>query len=174
MVVGLVARSCPIVTPCTVGFSWQGYWSQFLFPFPGHLPDPGIESRSPALQADSLSTELKKAESLRIGAFELYCWRRLLRVPLRARRWNQSVLKEINTECSLEGLMLNLKLQYFDHLMQRAYSLEKTLMLEKIEDRRRREHRGWDGWMASLTQWTWVWANLGDSEGQGSLMYCHP
>ena len=71
MVVGLVARSCPIVTPWTVGFSWQGYWSQFLFPFPGHLPDPGIESRSPALQADSLSTELKKAESLRIGAFEL-------------------------------------------------------------------------------------------------------
>ena len=117
---------------------------------------------------------VKKAESLRIGAFELYCWRRLLRVPLRARRWNQSVLKEINTECSLEGLMLNLKLQYFDHLLQRAYSLEKTLMLEKIEDRRRREHRGWDGWMASLTQWTWVWANLGDSEGQGSLMYCHP
>ena len=70
-------------------------------------------------------------------------------------------------EYSLEGLMLNLKLQYFDHLMQRAYSLEKTLMLEKIEDRRRREHRGWDGWMASLTQWTRVWGSSGRWWGTG-------
>ena len=142
MMGGLVAKSCPIVTPWTAGFSWQGYWSQLPFPSPGDLSDPGIEPRSPALQADSLLTELKKAKCLRIGAFELWCWRRLLRVPLTARRSNQSVLKEINPEYSLEGLMLNLKLQYFGYLMQRAYSLEKTQKLGKIEDRRRRGHRG--------------------------------
>ena len=83
----------------------------------------------------------------------------LLRVPWTARRSNQSILKEINSEYSLEGLML--KLQYFGHLMKRADSLEKTLMLGKIKGRRRRGNRGWDGWMASLTQWTRVWANSG-------------
>ena len=75
-----------------------------------------------------------------------------------ARRSNQSILKEISPECSLKGLMLKLKLQYFGHLMQRADSLEKTLVLGMIEGRRR---RGWDGWMASLTQWTWTWASSG-------------
>ena len=86
-------------------------------------------------------------------------WRRLLRVPRTAGRSNQSIVKEISPEYSLEGLMLKLKPQYFGHLMQRANSLEKTLMLGKIEGRRRRGDRGWDGWMASLTQWTWVWAS---------------
>ena len=81
---------------------------------------------------------IKKAECRRMGAFELWCWRRLLRVPWTARRSNQSILKEINPGCSLEGLMLKLKLQYFGHLMQRADSLEKSLMLGKIEGRRRR------------------------------------
>ena len=85
------------------------------------------------------SRTIKKVESQRIDAFELWCWRRLLRVPWIARRSNQSILKEINPEYSLEGLMLKLKLQYFGHLMQRANSLEKTLMLGKIEGRR----RGW-------------------------------
>ena len=80
----------------------------------------------------------KKAEHWRIDAFELWCWRRLLRVPWTAKRSNQSILKEISPECSLEGLMLKLKLQYFGHLMQRTDSLEKTLMLGKIESRRRR------------------------------------
>ena len=80
----------------------------------------------------------KKSEHRRIDAFELWCWRRLLIVPWTARRSNQSILKEINPGCSLEGPMLKLKLQYFDHLMQRADSLEKTLMLGKIEGRRRR------------------------------------
>ena len=84
------------------------------------------------------SWSIKKAEHQRIGAFELWCWRRLLRVPWTARRCNQSILKEISPECSSEGLMLKLKLQYFGHLMQRADSLEKTLMLGKIEGRRRR------------------------------------
>ena len=85
-----------------------------------------------------LSYLVKKAERQRIDAFELWCWRRLLRVPWTARRSSQSILKEISPGCSLEGLMLKLKLQYFDYLMQRVDSFEKTLMLEGIEGRRRR------------------------------------
>ena len=81
---------------------------------------------------------MKKAEHQRIDAFDLWCWRRLLRVPWTARKSNQSILKEISPGCSLEGLMLRLKLQYFSHLMRRADSFEKTLMLGKIEGRRRR------------------------------------
>ena len=81
---------------------------------------------------------VKKAECRRIDAFELWCWRRLLRVPWTARRSNQSILKEISPGCSMEGLMLKLKLQYFGHLRQRTDSLEKTLMLEKTEGRKRR------------------------------------
>ena len=87
------------------------------------------------------SWTIKKAERQRIDAFELWCWRRLLRVPWTARRSSQSLLKEISPGCSLEGLMLKLKLQYFGHLMQRADSFEKTLMLGKIEGRRRRERQ---------------------------------
>ena len=84
------------------------------------------------------SWTIKKAECQRIDAFELWCWRRLLRVPWTTRRSNQSILKETSPGCSLEGLMLKLKLQYFGHLMRRADSLEKTLILGKIEGRRRR------------------------------------
>ena len=84
---------------------------------------------------------MKKAEHRRIDAFELWCWRRLLKVLWTARRSNQSILKEISPECSLEGLMLKLKFQYFSHLMQRADSFEKTLMLGKIEGRRRRRQQ---------------------------------
>ena len=84
------------------------------------------------------SWTIKKAEHQRTDAFELWCWRKLLRVPWTARRSNQSILEEISHECSLEGLMLKLKLQYFGHLMQRADSFEKTLMLGKIEGRQRR------------------------------------
>ena len=87
------------------------------------------------------SWTIKKAEHGRIDAFELWCWRRLLRIPWTARRSNQSILKEINPGCSLEGLMLKLKLQYFDHLVRRADSFEKTLMLGKIEGRRRGRQR---------------------------------
>ena len=99
------------------------------------------------------SWTIKRAERRRIDAFELWCWRRLLRVPWTARRSNQSILKEIGPGCSLEGLMLKLKLQYFGHLMRRVDSFEKTLMLGKIEGRRR---RGWqrmrwlDGIMDSM------------------------
>ena len=96
------------------------------------------------------SWTVKKAERQRIYAFELWCWRRLLRVPWTVRRSNQSILKEISPEYSLEGLMLKLKLQYFSHLMRRTDSLEKTLMLGKIEGRRR---RGWHRmrWLDSIT-----------------------
>ena len=96
------------------------------------------------------SWTVKKAEHGRIDAFELWCWRRLLRVPWTARRSNQSILKEISPRCSLEGLMLKLKLQYFGHLMRRVDSLEKTLMLGKIEGRRT---RGWQRmrWLDSIT-----------------------
>ena len=110
------------------------------------------------------SWTVKKAEHQRIDAFELWCWRRLLRVPWTARRSNQSILKEISPECSLEGMMLKLKLQYFGHLMRRVDSLEKTLMLGGTGGRRRRgrQRMRWlDGWMASPTRWTWVWVNSG-------------
>ena len=88
------------------------------------------------------SWTIKKAEHQRIDAFELWCWRRLLRVPWSARRSNQSILKDISPGCSLEGLMLKLKLQYFGHLMRRADLFEKTLMLGKIEGRREGDNRG--------------------------------
>ena len=99
------------------------------------------------------SWTVKKAEYWRTDALELWCWRRLLRVPWTARR---SILKEISPGCSLEGLMLKLKLQCFGHLMGRVDSLEKSLMLGGEGD-----DRGWDGWMALPTQWTWVWVNSG-------------
>ena len=92
----------------------------------------------PVVMYGSENWTIKKAEHQRIDAFDLWCWRRLLRVPWTERRSNQSILKEISPEYSLEGLMLKLKLQYFGHLMQRTDSLEKTLMLEMIEGRRRR------------------------------------
>jgi len=107
------------------------------------------------------SWTIKKTEWWRIDAFELWCWRRLLRVPWTARRSNQSTLKEINTEYSLEGLLLKLKLQYFGHLMWRADSLEKTLMLGRLRAGGEGDDRGWDVRMASLTHWTWIWANSG-------------
>ena len=96
----------------------------------------------------------KKAEHWRIDAFELWCWRRFLRVPWTARRSNQSILKEIGPGCSLDGLMLKLKLQYFGHLMRRVDSLGKTLMWEGLRAGGKGDNRGWDGWMASLTQQT--------------------
>ena len=101
---------------------------------------------------DCVSWTIKKAECQRIDAFGLWCWRRLLRIPWTARRSNQSILKEISPEYSLEGLMLKLRLQYFGHLMQRADSFEKTLVLEKIEVRRRGRWRM--RWLDAITNST--------------------
>ena len=106
------------------------------------------------------SCTIKTAEYWRIDAFELWCWRRFLRVTWTGRRSNQLTQKEINPEYSLEGLMLKLKLQYFGYLMQRTDSLAKTLVLGKSEGRRKGDDRE-NGWMASLTPWTWVWASSG-------------
>ena len=109
-----------------------------------HFADKGLYSKAMVFPVDMYTCEswaIKMAEHWRIDAFKLWCWRRLLRVPWTARRSNQSILREINPEYSLEGLMLKLKLQYFGHLMQRTDSLEKTLILEKIEGRRRERQR---------------------------------
>ena len=97
----------------------------------------------------------------RIDVFKLLCWRRLLRVPWTTRRSNQSVLKEINLEYSLKELMLKLKPQYFGHLMRSANSSERPWWWERLRARGKGGDRGWDGWKASQTQWTWVWANSG-------------
>ena len=107
------------------------------------------------------SWTVKKAECWRMDAFELWCWRRLLRVPWTERRSYQSILKEISPEYSLEGLMMKLKLQYFGHLMQRVDLLEKTLMLGGIGGSRRRVWQGWDGWVASPSRWAWVCVDSG-------------
>ena len=107
------------------------------------------------------SWTVKKAEHQRIDAFELWCWRRLLRVPWTARRSNQSILKEISPGISLEGMMIKLKLQYFGHLMWRVDSLEKLWCWEGLRAGGKGDDRGWDGWMASPTRWTWVWVNSG-------------
>ena len=101
---------------------------------------------------------IKKAEHQRIGAFEPRYWRRLLRVLWTARRSNQSILKEISPEYSLEGLMLKLKLQYFGHLMQKT-DLKRPWCWERLKVGGEGDNRGWDGWMTSLTQRTWVWVN---------------
>ena len=106
------------------------------------------------------SWTIKKAEHWGIDAFEVWCWRRPLRVPWTAKRSNQSILEEISPGYSLEGLLLKLKFQYFGHLIQRADSLEKTLMLEKLKAGGEGGDGGWDGWMASLTQSIWrIWAS---------------
>ena len=122
----------------------------------------------------SESRTIRKTGHWRIDAFELWCWKRLLRVPWTARRSNQPILKEISPEYSLEGLMLKLKLQYFGHPMWRTDSFEKTLMLGKTEGRRRREWQRMRWLKASRTWWTWVWSSSGSWCGQGSLACCSP
>ena len=125
------------------------------------------------------SWTIKKAEHQRIDAFKLWCWRRLFRVPWTARRSNQSIWNEVSPEYSLEGLMLKLKLQYFGYLMWRTDSLEKTLMLGKIEGRRKRGRQRMR-WLDGITDSMDIslslskMASFSDSEGQGSLAYCSP
>ena len=105
------------------------------------------------------SWAVKKAEPQRIDAFELWCWRRLLRVPWTARRSNQSILKEIGPGFSLEEVMLKLKLQYFGHLMRRADSLKRPWFWERLRAGGEGDDSGRDGWKASPTQWTWIWVD---------------
>ena len=113
----------------------------------------------PVVRYGCESWTIKKAERQRIDAFELWCWRRLLRVPWTARRSNQSILQEISARCSLEGLMLKLKLQYFGHLMRRAGYLKRPWCWQRLKAGGEGDDRGWDGQMASLIQWRWVWVN---------------
>ena len=120
------------------------------------------------------SWTIKKAEHRRIDAFELWCRRRLLRVPWTTKRSNQSILKEINPEYSLEGLMLKLKLQYFGHLMWRTDCYKRSWCWERLRAGVEGDDRGWNGWMESLTRWTWVWATSGVGDGHGSLACCSP
>ena len=103
------------------------------------------------------SWTIKKVEHWRIDAFELWCWRRLSRVPWTARRSNQSILKEVSPECSLEGLMLKLKLQYFTAWCEELTHWKRPW--ERLRAGGEGDDKGWDGWMASLTRWTWVWAS---------------
>ena len=133
----------------------------------------GDSSHWRILTKPSKSWTLRKAEHQRIDAFKLWCWRKVLS-PLDCKKIKPIIPKEINPEYSLEGLLMKLKLQSFVHLMRRADSLDKTPMLGKIEGRRRRGHRGWDGWMASPTQWTWVWANSGSWWWTGKPGCCSP
>ena len=127
----------------------------------------------PIVMCGCESWTIKKAECQRIDAFERWCWRRLLRVPWTARRSNQSILKEISPGCSLDRLMLKLKLLYFGHLMQTADSLEKTLMLGKIEGRRRRGRQRMR-WLDGITDLMnmGIWWTLGVDDGQGGLACC--
>ena len=122
------------------------------------------------------SWTIKKAECERIDAFQLWCWRRLSRVPWTARRSNQSILKEINPKYPLEGRMLNLKLQYFGHWCEELIHLKRPWCWERLRAGGEGGNRGWDAWMASSTQWTshQFEQTPGDSEGQGSLAYCSP
>ena len=144
-----------------------------------HLADKGPSSQSYGflvVMDGGKIWAIKKAESCRIDAFGLQCWRRLLRVPWTARRSNQSILKEINPEYSLEGLMLKLKIQYFGHLMWRANSLEKTLMMGKIEggvEEKGMTENDMVGWHHWLSGHEFEQAS-GVGDGQGSLVCCSP
>ena len=143
---------------CNCAVVWAFFGIAFLRDWNENWPFPVLWPLLSSKLDWLYSLQPKKAEHQRIDASEVWWWRRLLRVPWTARRSNQSILKEISPEYSLEGLMLKLKLQCFGHLRQRTDSLKKTLMLGKTEGGEG-DDRGWDGWMASPTQWTWVWVS---------------
>ena len=160
---------------------WRRKWQPTLVFLPGESQGQGIlvschlwgrtESDTneaavkamvfPVVMYGSESWTIKKAECRRIDAFELWCWRRLLRDPWTARRSNQSILKEISLGCSLEALMLKLKLQYFGHWCEELTHLKRSWCWERLRTGGEGDDRGWDGWMASPTQWTWVWLDSG-------------
>ena len=137
-------------------------WSLSLFSLFPHLFAMVLLVKAmilPVVKNGWKSWTIKRGEHWRANAFELWNWKRLVKVTEIAKRSNQSILKEISPGFSLEGLMLKLKLQYFGPPDAKSWLIRKTLILGKIEGRRRRDNRGWDGWMASPTRWTWVWAN---------------
>ena len=144
----------PLQCSCLENLSDGGAWWAAVY---------GVTQSWTRLKQLSISKQswtIKKAERWRIDVFELWCQRRLLRVPWVARRFNKSFLK-ISSEYSLKGLMLKRKLQYFAHLMGRTDSLDKPWCWERLKVREEGDNRGWDSWMASLTQWTCVWASSG-------------
>ena len=127
-----------------------------------YIADKDLSSQAMVLSVVMYECEswtIKRAEHKRVDAFELWCWRRLQRVPWTVGRSNQSILKEISAAYSLEGLMLKLKLQYFGHLMQRTNSLAEPWCWEKLKAVGEGDNRGWAGWMASPTWCTWVWVS---------------
>ena len=126
----------------------------------------------PVVMYGCKSWTIKKAERWRIDVFELWCWRRLLSIPWTARRSNQTILKEISPEYSLEGLMLRLKLQYLATWCEDLTHLKRPWCWERLRAGGEGDNRGWDGWMASPTQLTCVWVNLGVGDGQGGLVCC--
>ena len=117
---------------------------------------------------------IKKAEYRRIDAFQLWCWRRLLRVLWTAKRSNQSILKEINPECSLEAWCWNWNSNILATWCKELTHLKRPWCWERLRAGGEGDDRGWDGWMASPTQWTWVWVNSGVGDGQGGLGCCSP
>ena len=124
------------------------------------LANKGLSNQSyvfPVVMYACESWTIKNAEHWRIDAFELWCWRRLLRVPWTARRSNQSILKEISPEYSLEGLMLKLKLKYFGHQCKELTHWKRPWCWKRLKAGGEGDDGGWDGWMASATWWTWVW-----------------
>ena len=145
--------SLAFVLTITLGFKWQNsnlHWLKVCL----------VKAMVfPVVMYGCESWTIKKAEHWRTDAFELWCWRRLLRVPWAARRANQSILKEISPEYSLEGLMLKVKLQYFGHWCKEMTHLKRPWWWESLKARGAGDDRGWDGWMASPAQWPWVWAS---------------
>ena len=139
-----------------------------------HFANKDLHSQSYGFSSSHVQREswtIKNAECRRMDAFKLWCWRRLLRVPWTARRWNQSILKEINPEYSLEGLMLKLELQYLTTWCEEPTHWKIPWYWERLRAGAEGGNSGWDGWLLSLTR---VWANLGDNEEQGSLACCSP
>ena len=170
----------------SMGFSRKEYWRGLPSPSPGGLPilDSILKSRDiplptkvrlvkamvcPVVMYGCGSWTVKKEQHWKIDAFELWFWRRRLRVPWTATRSNQSIPKEISPGISLEGMMLKLKLQYFGHFMRRVDALERLWCLEGLGAGGEWNDRGWDGWMASLTRWTWVYVNSRSSWWTGRL-----
>ena len=151
-----------------MGFPRQEYWSGLPF------PSPVIAMVFPVVMYGCESWTIKKAEHRRIDAFKLWCWSRLLRVPWIARRSNQSILKEISHEYSLEGLMLNWNSNTLATWCEELTHFKRPWCWERLKAGGEGDDRWWDDWMASPTWWIWVWVSSGIGDGQRSLVCCSP